>query len=116
MVLPVIKGKQMKSLSLVLFFSSLFVACKKEDDAAIKTFIVASQKGTYTGIFGQQMTSIMVKEQASAPFRPLGQGIEGFDYQEGFEYVVLVYEVLIPDPPQDGSNVRYVLKKIISKQ
>jgi hypothetical protein len=42
--------------------------------------------------------------------------IEGFQYEPGFIYTLRVKIEKIPDPPQDGSDRRYILVKILSKK
>lgn len=42
--------------------------------------------------------------------------IEGFNYQEGFDYQIEVSSTPIPNPPADGSSVKYTLVKIISQK
>ena len=41
--------------------------------------------------------------------------IEGFEYEEGYEYVIEVKTENIDNPPIDGSSIKYILTKIISK-
>ncbi|MCO5234226.1 MAG: DUF4377 domain-containing protein [Chitinophagales bacterium] len=41
--------------------------------------------------------------------------IEGFSYEKGYEYKLLIKEEKIENPPADGSNIRYILVKILSK-
>jgi hypothetical protein len=107
-------NETMKRLTTILLIVLFVSACKKDFDT--KTFIVASQRATYTNWSGQSVTSIQVKENPSDPFRILGQEIEGFNYEEGFEYTILVKEYVLEDPPMDASNLRYVLKRIKSKK
>ncbi len=42
--------------------------------------------------------------------------IEGFSYELGYVYDLEVEEVLVANPPADGSSVRYVLKQLIAKE
>jgi hypothetical protein len=106
----------MKPLLTIFLISLLTIGCKKDKDFVTKTFIVASHKITYTNFFGQTVSNIQVKENPADPFRVLGQLIEGFNYEEGFEYTILVKEYTLPDPPADASNLRYVLTRILNKQ
>lgn len=41
--------------------------------------------------------------------------IEGFDYEEGFEYQLTVNKVDIENPPADASSIRYELVEVVSK-
>lgn len=42
--------------------------------------------------------------------------IEGFKYQEGFEYALEVVVEKTENPPADASSIRYKLIKIVSKK
>ncbi|MDY3549005.1 DUF4377 domain-containing protein, partial [Riemerella anatipestifer] len=44
-------------------------------------------------------------------------GIEGFAYEEGFEYELKLQKTYLSNPPQDSpSNVTYKLLEILSKK
>jgi hypothetical protein len=42
--------------------------------------------------------------------------IEGFAYEPGYAYTLLVARRRIPDPPQDASSYRYRLLRILEKR
>ncbi len=42
--------------------------------------------------------------------------IEGFNYKKGYEYLVVVLETKVNNPPADASSIKYKLIKIISKK
>lgn len=42
--------------------------------------------------------------------------IEGFNYEPGFIYMLSVEKQKISNPLQDGSSIKYILKKVISKE
>lgn len=105
----------MRSVLFGLILSLFFFSCKKEDFTQL-VFTVAAQKQTYTSFGGGQVTAISVKHEGSQGFYPLPQGIEGFEHEDGFEYVLSVKEYIIANPPADASNRRYVLIKILSKR
>lgn len=42
--------------------------------------------------------------------------IEGFEYEAGYEYTLMVEKVAVTNPPADGSSIRYVLVEEISKK
>ena len=48
-------------------------------------------------------------------WRAVYQGIEGFDFEAGYEYRLRIKAEQLPDPPQDGSSIRYTLLEQISK-
>ncbi|MBB4805751.1 hypothetical protein HNP38_001023 [Chryseobacterium defluvii] len=41
--------------------------------------------------------------------------IEGITYESGYEYVLKVKTAKIADPPADGSSIRYILVKQVSR-
>ncbi len=97
-----------------LFFSIvLLTACQKEKFES-KTLIVADHKVDCVGVGPQQC--LLIKEREEDNWQFFYDGIEGFNYEAGFEYriEVKVYDVI--NPPADGSSKRYVLKRIINKQ
>jgi hypothetical protein len=101
----------------IVFISLLFVcaliSCKKErlED---KTLIVADHKVDCTGAGPQRC--FLIREHESQQWEFFYNAIEGFDYEEGFEYLIEVKVFKISNPPQDASDRRYVLKRIISKK
>jgi hypothetical protein len=42
--------------------------------------------------------------------------IDGFDYEPGFVYKLLVVKGSVKNPPQDVSTYRYRLSRVISKE
>ena len=42
--------------------------------------------------------------------------IEGFTYEPGFVYGLIVKKIEVENPPADGSSIRYVLESIVSKE
>lgn len=42
--------------------------------------------------------------------------IEGFHYEPGFVYKLLVAKESVKNPPQDASNIKYILVKELSKE
>jgi len=43
-------------------------------------------------------------------------GIEGFEYEYGYVYIISVKKETVDNPPQDASFVNYILQNIISKE
>ncbi|MEC4117167.1 DUF4377 domain-containing protein [Myroides phaeus] len=79
----------------------------------IMTLYIAPQKEDCVGV--GPMKCLLVKQGEDAEWELMYQGIEGLDYQEGFEYKVEVRREEVPNPPADASSFRYVLVKEISK-
>lgn len=94
----------------------VLAGCKK-DDGYQGTFVwtVASEMRMANG-FGGIFPSFVTKESKGGDWRKYVGYIEGFDYESGYEYVIAVKVYEIKDPPMDGDRVRYVLKKVISKE
>ncbi|KVU68046.1 hypothetical protein WK71_15930 [Burkholderia ubonensis] len=42
-------------------------------------------------------------------------GIEGFDFKPGFLYELQIDECKVAQPPADGSSIRWVLKRVVSR-
>ena len=58
---------------------------------------------------------LLVKEPGQADFTFSYGWIEGFDYEWGYIYEVEVEKRTVPNPPQDGSSIRVILRDIKSK-
>ena len=85
-------------------------ACDKDDEYEIREWTVASQLGIAHGPH-----TLLVKANDDTSWRALYGGIEGFEYQPGYEYRLRIKAEQLPDPPQDGSSIRYTLLEQISK-
>ncbi len=60
---------------------------------------------------------MMVKEEKELvePYHMPFDGIRGFVYEKGYEYLLLVEKTTLANPPLDGSNRTYQMKKVLSK-
>lgn len=103
----------MKQLYTLLFSLLLLAACQKEAFET-KTLIIADHKADCVGEAPQQC--LLIKEAEGDNWQFFYSGIEGFEYEAGFEYRIEVKVYEVPNPPADGSSKRYVLKRIINKQ
>ncbi|WP_230978984.1 DUF4377 domain-containing protein [Flavobacterium supellecticarium] len=74
---------------------------------------VASQQADCTGVAPQKC--FLIKKDGQKDWEFLYSGIEGFTYEAGNEYVLEVKEEKIDNPPADGSSVKCILVKEISK-
>ena len=102
----------MRRIVLFLVLSVLMLSCEKEIE--LEQLIIADHKVSCTGIGPQEC--LLVKRNVSDEWQFFYGGIEGFDYEEGFEYIIEVKVYDVENPPVDGSSKRYVLNRIISKQ
>jgi len=103
----------MKHLLFVLTLC-LFVACNKEK-AIIFEMTIASK--TIKGIEptgNAERDYFLVKWGEYTEWKTFGSRIHGFDYQEGYEYLLLVKRTPIKNPPMDHSGVEFSLIEIIS--
>jgi Domain of unknown function (DUF4377) len=78
-----------------------------------KTIMVASQTADCTGV--APMKCLQIKEKESDNWEMMYTNIEGFTYEPGFEYTLKIKTEKIENPPMDGSSIRYILLKQISK-
>ncbi|MCD7927044.1 MAG: DUF4377 domain-containing protein [Bacteroides sp.] len=46
----------------------------------------------------------------------LFSGINGFEYEKGYEYNLLVEKITLSNPPADASNLKYRLIEVLSKE
>jgi hypothetical protein len=91
---------------------------KNQDWSETILLSVASEKALYYPIEGAGASSsgIKVKEDNCEYWITLPlNDIQGFHYEEGYEYRLKVLKIHLANPPMDSSDVRYKLIKIISK-
>ena len=98
----------------LLLAACVCTACDKDDEYAIREWTVASQLGIAHGASTLQPV-LLVKANDDTSWRALYGGIEGFEYQPGYEYRLRIKAEQLPDTPQDGSSIRYTLLEQISK-
>ncbi|WP_299666921.1 DUF4377 domain-containing protein [uncultured Polaribacter sp.] len=99
------------AFSVILFFAS----CENSNDVSEieKTYIIASKQIDCQGVGPQKC--FLIKENQQESWQNFYSAISGFEYEEGFEYEILVSEKEIENPPQDSSSIAYTLIKVISK-
>lgn len=102
----------MKKLIFTLLCTIIFVSCagKKETEQ----IIVASQQADCVGVVPQKC--LLVKFSESTEWVFYYSGIDGFEYEPGFEYVLEVKKHTINEPAADQSSIRYELVKVVSKE
>ncbi|GAB3982001.1 hypothetical protein GCM10028806_52820 [Spirosoma terrae] len=106
----------MKRLTTWLILAFLFVQLSCHT-SKIRPETGQMQIGAYrkdcTGV--GPMKCLLVKEEGSADWHYFYSEIEGFTHEEGYEYTIQVRKETVPDPPADGSSIRYILVKEIEK-
>ncbi len=94
------------TILMVLFATSLL--------AQRTTFYVADTKADCYGISNKPC--LQVKEKPGEPYALFYSGIEGFNYEEGYNYTLEIMRVKREKPPADGSAYAYYLIKVLSKE
>ncbi|MEC5396041.1 DUF4377 domain-containing protein [Bergeyella sp. RCAD1439] len=115
----------MKKLLKLLFFmliTMLTVGCLREGEEKDKISIVtATVHHQYADLkippfFETVVKGLKIKETNFTEWIVI-TGIEGFAYEEGFEYELKLQKTYLSNPPQDSpSNVTYKLLEILSKK
>lgn len=58
---------------------------------------------------------LLIKKDNAPEWSLFYSTIEGFEYEEGYEYQLQIRTETIDNPPADGSSIRYILVKQVSK-
>lgn len=99
----------------ILTFSRLADPIAGGQPGQTKLVYVRSQK--VTCLAGGLTTSCYeVRDSAGQPWQPWHGEIAGFDYQPGYVYRIRVMETPDPNPPLDGSSVRWTLQGIVEQR
>lgn len=116
----------MKKTSVILILClivSLFVSCLHDDDAEEKdiitetTMYISAETGTYCVMFGDKYQGMQYREKGDTQwYCDSFNLIEGFTYEIGTEYELLVEKTILANPPADSSCFRYKLIRIISQK
>ena len=61
------------------------------------------------------MECMQVKEDPDGDYTFFYQQIEGFEFEPGYEYELLVQVDQVENPPADGSSLKYTLIEVVSK-
>lgn len=86
---------------------------KTESASVEKTLYISPTLVDCEGVAPQKC--MMVMEKPEDGYQLFYGNIEGFDFEEGFEYELLVRMEEIENPPADASSLKYTLLQIISK-
>ncbi len=104
-------------LMVIFTVCTLCLSCSDENESRELNMWIASHTETVTEpVGGVKRSCMMYKLDESANWMPLSSHIEGFQYEVGFEYVLLVRMTPIKKPMQDQSDVSYSLIRILSKK
>jgi len=83
-------------------------------EGELKTVYVGPELVDCVGVAPQKC--MQVKENPEDEYTLFYNQIEGFDYEEGYVYELLVREEQVENPPADGSSLRWVLVSMESKE
>ena len=77
-----------------------------------ETLTVASEKCIYPSGYAL----FYIKKDSGAQWEMFDDSIKGFDYEPGYEYVIVVKVTMTPEPPEDAPDRTYSLVRIVSKE
>ena len=83
------------------------------ENIEITTLYVGSEQVDCEGVAIQKC--LLVKEDINSEYEYFYDSIEGFEWQAGYEYELLVAVAEIGDPPADGAAFRYQLVEIVNR-
>ncbi len=116
------KHRIMKKFLLTIAASAALVSCTTTSKPQAITplsehgvkMIIASEIRDCVGV--GKMQCMLIKENNQTEWSYFYSGIEGFTYQPGFEYELIVEKIPVANPPADGSSIRYRLTKEVKKE
>ena len=91
----------------------LFVACAKENSET-KVLYVNDHLEDCVGVAPQKC--MLVRESEDQDWSYFYDAIEGFTFEEGNSYKLLVQIDQITDPPADASSLKYTLVEVLSQE
>lgn len=103
----------MKQIKFILLFTVISLGITSCATKNTEYMTVASKQVNCTGVAPQKC--LLIKTDEFPDWTYLYQNIEGFEYQEGNEYILKVKIKKIKNLAADFSSIRYVLQKEISK-
>lgn len=101
----------MKSkIALLIVCFGLFLSCSNDNE---KIIYVSDAMVNCTGVSPQKC--LQIKENEKANWSSFYGKIEGFDYEEGYNYKLKVEVSTIEHPPADGASKKYILLEVLDK-
>ncbi|MGB5843331.1 MAG: META domain-containing protein [Anaerolineales bacterium] len=119
------KNRTTIGLALMTFFGLLIAACAQtpgsepvdqgaQSDSEERTMFVGPVFVDCQGEGPQKC--MLVRENPEDEYTLFYDQIEGFDFEEGFEYELEVEVEQVADPPAGGSSLKWTLIRILNKQ
>jgi len=107
--------KTMRKYIILLFISAFALgACDKNDDYTVREWTVASQLGISHGFHTLQPV-LLVKANDDTSWRAVYEGIEGFDYEQGYSYKLKVGTSVV-GVDEGYYTVQYSVLEMLDKQ
>ena len=107
--------KTMRKYIILLFISAFALgACDKNDDYTVREWTVASQLGISHGFHTLQPV-LLVKANDDTSWRAVYEGIEGFDYEQGYSYKLKVCTSVV-GVDEGYYTVQYSVLEMLDKQ
>jgi heat shock protein HslJ len=108
------KGQSRWLIALIVFVGIVVTACNSSAvDVAEKTLFVAPVTVECEGAGPQRCN--LVRENQDDEWGLYYDQIEGFEYQEGYLYELLVNEENVNDPPADASSISLKLVEVVNQ-
>ena len=110
------------SLAFAMLAAFSLASCSSDNDNEDKveqvTVYVSAETGTYTPLFSDEpVEGMLIQEKGNTRWSCVHFAtITGFTYEKGNEYELLVKKTILANPPQDASNVKYELIRIVSQK
>ena len=82
-------------------------------DAEIVTLYVGPEKVDCVGVAPQEC--LLVRDSPDDEYEFFYSQINGFDYEPGYEYELLVQKTPVENPPADASSIEWTLIEVVSK-
>ncbi|MEN8186808.1 MAG: DUF4377 domain-containing protein [Bacteroidota bacterium] len=95
----------------LLFILLLSLSAKSCDET--KHIYVADHLADCVGVAPQKC--MLVKDKVDDNWSNFYDNIEGFTYEEGYEYLLKVEVETIKNPPADASSLKYTLVEVLEK-
>jgi hypothetical protein len=108
---------KMKNLTFITALFLVLTSCKKEEIEAYETTMRVNYYRQTCQAVGEMNCYLVQKgpQIGTGDWSLFYDGIEGFQYEEGFVYTLKVRVEKVENPPADGSSRKYTLIEVISK-
>lgn len=116
--------RTLKLLSIIAL-GLLFISCSNDNDkkdwSEVVNLYVSSETGEYTPWWWEdfyvKLEGMKIRENESEDWQVVHfETIEGFTFEKGYRYYLKTEKIHLANPPQDGSNIRYKLIEVLSKE